>query len=129
MTVAFKDESFAKRIGAQSGLHVLRRRGFGAKSGRGSRRYLDISIRWTIIRVTAQLTCPTLYSRLNIKHIEESAISNRSPPSRPHRGSRKDYCGWLLGRVRSSMSSDRARGRGQWSIAGDIGFRPTYRSD
>jgi hypothetical protein len=41
----------------------------------------------------------------------------------------KDYCGWLRGQVGPSMSSDRAHGRGQWSIAGDIGFRPTYRSD
>src|SRR6185437_6088557 len=39
-----------------------------------------------------------------------------------------DYYGWRRGRVGRSTTNDRVRGRGQWSIAGDIGFRPTYRS-
>lgn len=42
---------------------------------------------------------------------------------------RTDYYGWLSGRIGRSITNEKTRRRGQWSIAGDIGFRPTYQCD
>jgi hypothetical protein len=58
---------------------------------------------------------------------EEVGTRSRSMLARRLR--RTDYYGWLRGRVGCSMSSDKVRGRGQWNIAGDMGFRPIYRCD